>query len=127
MVSEATFYKGSSKGSKLLHRLEEILRCLEMDGLLFVHVVWIAGTRMILQGTDGISRGDRDQSMLARKHFLSFLPLNELALEMWPLKDWVTELFQFKEVKFRSYNEWYDFEVFNKDVLYCWTPPSMYY
>ena len=69
MVAEATFYKGSSIGSKLLYRLVEILIGLEMDGLLFVYVVWIAGTRMILQGTDGISRGDRDKSMLARKTF----------------------------------------------------------
>ena len=123
MVAEATFYKGSSKGSKLLHRLVEILRGFEIDGLLFVYVVWIAGTRMILQGIDGISRGDRDKSMLARKNFLSILPLNESVLERWPLKEWVTELFQFKEVKFRSYNEWYDFEDFDKDVLHCWTPP----
>jgi hypothetical protein len=31
---------------------------LQMQYEFFLHVIWIAGTRMIQQGTDGISKGD---------------------------------------------------------------------
>ena len=59
-VSESAFNKGSSK-SKLLHELCARIRKAEMAYSLQVQVVWIAGTRMISQGTDGLSRGGLDQ------------------------------------------------------------------
>ena len=56
-VAESTYFKGSSKSSKL-HELIVDLRRLEMEGDLIVHFLWISGKRMIKQGTDGLSRGD---------------------------------------------------------------------
>ncbi|KAL7581700.1 hypothetical protein ACA910_022243 [Epithemia clementina (nom. ined.)] len=63
-TSEAAFYKGTSK-SKLLFDLVIRLRKLEMGGNISVHVVWVAGSRMIDQGTDGLSRGDLMNGVLA--------------------------------------------------------------
>jgi hypothetical protein len=53
------------------------LRKLEMDGHIFIRVIWFAGTRMIDQGTDGLSRGDFTGGVMAGHRFLRFLPLNE--------------------------------------------------
>ena len=49
-VAESTYFKGSSKNSKL-HQLILRLRKLEMAGKLIIHFIWIPGTRMIAQGT----------------------------------------------------------------------------
>jgi hypothetical protein len=56
-VAERTNFKGSSKNSKL-HQLILGLQKMEMEGELIIHFVWIAGKRMIAQGTDGLSRGE---------------------------------------------------------------------
>ena len=55
-VMEQTYTKGSSKSPKL-HNLIVILQKLEMEGMLIIHFIWIADTRMILQGTDALSEG----------------------------------------------------------------------
>jgi hypothetical protein len=55
-VTEMIWHKGTAR-SPLLHGLVQRLRKLEMDGSLFIVVVWVAETRMIAQGTDGLSRG----------------------------------------------------------------------
>jgi hypothetical protein len=34
------------------------LRKMEMEGQFIIHLIWIAGKRMIAQGSDGLSRGD---------------------------------------------------------------------
>jgi hypothetical protein len=75
-VSESAFNKGSSK-SKLLHGLCARVRKAEMGHSLHVHVVWIAGTRMISQGTDGLSRGDLTSGVMAGDDFLSHIPLDK--------------------------------------------------
>jgi hypothetical protein len=57
------------------------LRKLEMDGHIFIGVIWFAGTRMINQGADGLSRGDFTVGVMAGHRFLRFLPLNKNVLE----------------------------------------------
>ena len=52
-----------------------------MRGDLIVHVIWIAGKRMIVQGSDGLSRGDNLSGVMAGKNFLKYIPLNETAFE----------------------------------------------
>lgn len=53
-VAERAFHNGNTR-SKTLFELVFRLRKLEMEGSLFLHIIWIAGTRMIAQGTDGLS------------------------------------------------------------------------
>jgi hypothetical protein len=55
---------------------------LQLHGGLFIHMLWIAGTRMIEQGTDGLSRGDFSSGVMAGKNFLALLPLNKGALDL---------------------------------------------
>jgi hypothetical protein len=77
-VAESTYFKGSSKNSKL-HQLILGLIKMEMEGELIIHFVWIAGKSMIAQGTDGLS-----SRVMAGEDFLKFLPLNETAFEREP-------------------------------------------
>jgi hypothetical protein len=57
------------------------LRLLEMKGALFLHIIWTAGTRMIEQGTNGLSRGDFSNGVLLGRDMLSYVPFNKTALE----------------------------------------------
>ena len=89
-VSESAFNKGSNK-AKLLHKLCARIRRAEMEYSLQVEVVWIAGTRMISQGTDGLSRGDLTSGVMTGDDLLSHIPLDQGAFERSPrpLKEWM--------------------------------------
>ncbi|KAL7560166.1 hypothetical protein ACA910_016595 [Epithemia clementina (nom. ined.)] len=121
-TSEAAFHKGTSK-SKLLFDLALSLRELEMEGNVFMHVIWVAGTRMIDQGTDGLSRGDLMNGVLAGRDMLDFVPLHGSVYDRWP--DLITFLMEPMRGLFDPIHldpdGWYDraFEPSN----YVWTPP----
>mmetsp|Transcript_3766 Transcript_3766/g.5136 ORF Transcript_3766/g.5136 Transcript_3766/m.5136 type:complete len:248 (+) Transcript_3766:5698-6441(+) len=83
MVAESSFYNGVSKTSKFFHQLIEPMRVLQMKGWIHPHVIWVAGRRMIEQGTDGISRGDLNSGALVGKDFLWYVPLHKSILVRW--------------------------------------------
>jgi hypothetical protein len=56
-VTERVYYKGSSS-NKMLYALMCDMRKLSLDYGFRLNVIHIAGTRMIGQGTDGLSRGE---------------------------------------------------------------------
>jgi hypothetical protein len=88
-VTEQCFFKGTSR-SPLLFELVLRLRTLEMKGDLFIHLIWVAGTRMIEQGTDGLSRGDLSNGVMAGDSMLFHVPLNKDAFSRSPaLRDWL--------------------------------------
>ena len=61
-----------------------------MDGSLFLHIIWVAGTRMIEQGTDGFSRGDLENGVATGTDMLTYVPLNETAFDRQTnLEDWL--------------------------------------
>jgi hypothetical protein len=92
-VTEMAWHKRTAR-SRLLHGLVQRLRKLEMDGDLFIQVVWVVGTRMMEQGTDGLSRGDLFNGILAGKRFLDFVPLDKGTLERSSgLTAWLMEMF----------------------------------
>jgi len=57
-VAESTYFRGTSK-SRQLFELVLQLRKLEMAAECRIFLVHVAGTRMIAQGTNGLSQGDR--------------------------------------------------------------------
>ncbi|KAL7580680.1 hypothetical protein ACA910_002192 [Epithemia clementina (nom. ined.)] len=61
----------------LVFRLHRIL----IKGQAFVHVIWIAGKRMINQGTDGLSQSDLTNGVMRGVNMLKFVPLHHMALE----------------------------------------------
>ena len=86
---EAAAYSGTSSSRKLfelvlrVRKLEMIYRCI-------VRTSHVAGTRMIAQATDGVSRGNIEGGVLEGIPMTEFIPFNETALERTPaLEDWI--------------------------------------
>ncbi|GFH43770.1 hypothetical protein CTEN210_00243 [Chaetoceros tenuissimus] len=80
-VSESAAYRGSSSSKKLF---DLVLRLwiLELKYGCKIHFIHIAGTRMIEQGTDGISRGNLNEGICNGERMLKFVvPLAETAIE----------------------------------------------
>jgi hypothetical protein len=86
---ERAYFKGSSK-SKGLFDLILRLQKLEMRGDLIIHLIWVAGMRMIEKGMDGISWGDLNNGVMSGQCMLSFIPLDTRVDQCAPaLVDWV--------------------------------------
>jgi hypothetical protein len=79
-TAEAAFNRGSSS-SPLLYGLVKRVKLLEMCFRSRIHVIHVAGTRMIGQGTDGLSRGCLGEGVMKGESMLSFVPLHRTALE----------------------------------------------
>lgn len=88
-TAESAYFKGTSS-SESLFNLVVRLRKLEMSGRCILHMIHVAGTRMIWQGTDGLSRGDKNAGVMAGESMLSFVPLHLSAFDREDtLKDWI--------------------------------------
>jgi len=106
-TAESCFVRGSST-SKLLHNLVLRLRKVELKAGMTLHVVHVAGTRMIEQGTDGCSRGSLMEGVLAVREMLDFVNLAETAFERHPpLLTWVQMWTQNSKLKVLKPEEWF--------------------
>jgi hypothetical protein len=74
-VAERAFYRGTSQSPDLC-ALVLRLRVSEMTGCIFLRLIWIAGTRMIAQGADGLSRGDLRNGVMAGESILDSVPID---------------------------------------------------
>ena len=92
-VVEATIYKGNLS-SPLLFDLVLRLKTVQLRYSCQLIVTQVAGTRMISQGTDGVSRGSLQEGVAAGEKMLKHCPWNKSALETskqlisW-VEDWV--------------------------------------
>eukprot|EP00980_Cylindrotheca_fusiformis_P008541 scaffold1809_cov107-Cylindrotheca_fusiformis.AAC.5 len=103
---EETLFKGSSKSPDLLRMVQEFHQ-LEMKYGFVALVVHCAGTRMIAQGTDGLSRGGLNEGVMGGEPMSSFLPLHLTAFERSPeLKPWV-ESWAGSEAVFLTPEDWF--------------------
>jgi len=84
LVAEGAFYKGTSTSRKLFELVLR-LRLLEMKAGFKIHIIHIAGTRMISQGTDGLSRGDCNEGVMKGMSMLDYVPLDATCLKRSPL------------------------------------------
>ena len=82
-TAEGCFFRGGSS-SKLLHDLVLRLRKIELEYDLTLHVVHVAGTGMIAQGTDSLSRGIFLEGVVRGKDMLLFVDLSCTAVEQYP-------------------------------------------
>jgi hypothetical protein len=90
-TAESAFYKGNTS-TKALFELVLRLRTVEMLGLIQLHVIHVAGTRMMSQGTDGLSRGCLTEGVMMGSPMLSFIPLHLSAIERQPsLLPWIQD------------------------------------
>ena len=106
-TAESCFTRGSST-SPLLHGLVLRLRKVEMEIGLKLQMVHVAGTRMIAQGTDGLSRGMMCEGVLAGRDMLEYIDIAKSSCARHPpllefVRAWtgVADLTPLKE------EEWY--------------------
>ena len=120
-TAESAFYKGTSS-SRLLFELVLRTKQLEMNGHIFVRVIWVAGTRMIEQGTDGLSRGNLMTGVMTGLNMLLYVPLNKTVIQRQEnVVPWL-ESVGHTAYKWRvlQTHEWFD-EAF-EDGEFIWTP-----
>jgi len=120
-AAEGAFYKGTSPSRKLFELVLR-LRKLQMTGGLLVHVIHVAGKRMIAQGTDGLSRGITTVGVMSGMGFRSFVPLHLSVLERQDgsaIQDWVNSWAG--EVQWQTPLDW--FSSSSARGTYVWTPP----
>lgn len=107
-TSEFVFWKGHSS-SPLLSQLALRLRQLEMSGRMRVQMVHVPGTRMIAQGTDGLSRGNLTEGVMAGRDMLQYVPLHLTALDRQPsILDWLKEWKPGGSVTVLNTDQWFD-------------------
>ncbi len=127
-TAESCFFKGGSS-SKLLHHLVLRLRKAEMNYGFTLHVVHVAGTRMIAQGTDGLSRGILLEGVVKGEDMLAFVDLSKTAIERHPgildfALSWITPVLG--ECTVLSVDEWFQeghgIRGGTKNLSKIWTP-----
>ncbi|GFH53884.1 hypothetical protein CTEN210_10360 [Chaetoceros tenuissimus] len=113
-TAEAAFYKGSSS-SEWLFDLVVRLSVLEMTRNCKIHIIHVAGTRMIAQGADGLSRGALTEGVMKGEAMKSFVPLHQSALDRDPaLEPWLRDWFesagrnQGQDLEFLSMEDWFE-------------------
>jgi hypothetical protein len=119
-VLERAFYHSSAK-LRLFHKLIVCLGKLEMDGYIFIRFIWIAGTYMIWQGADGLSRGNLTAGVMAGKRFLKYVPLNKTAFQRHTLlQEWIGGALPGEHQEGFLVEGW--FTTAQKDGRFIWAP-----
>ena len=120
-TAESAFWKGTSS-SELLFELVLRLRELELEYDLILHVVHVAGKRMIDQGADSLSRADNSVGVMKGIDIRFFVPLHLNALERCPeMKRWLLEVCADLKPTFLEPEDW--FEQAHTYGNFIWTPP----
>lgn len=128
-TAEAAFNRGSS-GSLKLYELIKRVKLLEMFFKARVHVIHVAGSRMIQQGTDGLSRGCLMEGVMKGESILSFIPLHQTAIERSrSLVEWLQETYDEQGRSMLTVLEAVDWFVKGQDIIGgvrnvdgCWVP-----
>lgn len=133
---EQVFYKGNSTDKKL-YELVLKLRQAELKYGARLIISHVSGLRMIAQGTDGLSRGNKREGVSLGIDMMNFCPWNKSALEVQPkLKTWLKSWLGPKAI-FLEPQDWFqkghDIIGYEKKGLYqfpiiqhgcyVWTPP----
>ena len=110
-TAENAFYKGSSNSRKLFELILK-KRQIEINAGYKIYFIHVAGTRMIHQGTDSLSRGITHEGAMKGDEMLDFVPLRLSALERLPkLKDWIKEILmpsRGEAIDFLDHKGWFE-------------------
>ena len=89
-VAECAYFNGGSNKSKELDALVFQLWKLQMSESFILHVIHVAGTRMIECGVDGLSRGDKNEGVMKGVPLLAHVPIHLSPVERSSrLLDWI--------------------------------------
>jgi hypothetical protein len=106
-AAEGAYYRGTSP-SRSLFDLVVTLYKLQMKYDLVLNVIWIAGTRMIQQGTDGLSRGEEMGPATQGLSLVVVAPLHLGVLEQSPqVLEWIHSWSGVLHLEVLSPEAWY--------------------
>jgi hypothetical protein len=122
MTAESAFYRGSSKSRKLFDLVLR-LRRLQMRHDLHLHVIHVAGKRMIAQGTDGLSRGNMNEGVFGNQGMMEYVPLHLSALDRSPgLLAWILSWYRGQDLEVLEPDGWFA-DALDRPMSHClWTP-----
>jgi hypothetical protein len=135
---ESCAVKGTSSSVKLLDLVVRLRALTTLHGVR-VHIFHVAGTRMIAQGSDGVSRGFLGEGIMAGESMKTFIPIHLSALERYPqvrawIESWSTTSIMVLEPRdwfdvghdidgFRSCWDKFDRPDLKEGRVYLWSPP----
>lgn len=106
-TAEGGYYRGNSDNRFLFHLILR-LRLLEMQASLRLHIIHVAGTRMIHQGTDGLSRGVMTDGVFSADPMKLHIPLHLSALDRSPtLLQWIRSWCPLATIQPLTPEEWF--------------------
>ena len=106
-VAERALYKGNSSDEKLFGLVVRMKK-LELKYGCVLLITHVAGTRMIDQGTDGISRGRMDKGVACGQRMLEHCPWGKTALEVSSKLYGTLNYWCGKKFKILSPEDWYE-------------------
>ncbi|KAI2511896.1 hypothetical protein MHU86_2412 [Fragilaria crotonensis] len=135
---ESCSVKGTSSSIKLLHLVIRLRGLTSTHGVR-LHIFHVSGTRMIAQGTDGVSRGFLGDGIMAGNPMKSFIPIHASAVNRSPLlMNWIIS-WSSPSIICLEPRDWFDvahdigewksgWDGFHRPALkegriYLWTPP----
>jgi hypothetical protein len=121
-VTESCHTKSTARSRELFELMLRIHK-LQLHGGVFIHVIWYAGTRMIENGIDGLSRGDFSNGIMSGGAMLDYVPIGKTAFERRPsLVDLLRTLAPpAVEFTLLEPSMWFT-KPFHEDGLFVWTP-----
>jgi hypothetical protein len=122
-TAESVFFKGTSSSRKLFELMFSLHK-LQMHWGIPLHIIHVAGRRMISQGTDGLSRGLTNDGVMAGLSMLNFVPLHLNAIERQgsSLVEWINSWFSGADTPaILTPHEW--FTTGHKHSTCVWVPP----
>ena len=120
-TAESTYWKGWSRDKALSDIVLE-MRKLEMEHDIVLHIIHVSGSRMIRQGTDGLSRADHSNGVMNGEDMTRHVPLNESAFERSPeLLHRFNTMFPGLELQLLEPRAWYD--EYHNYGNFVWCPP----
>ena len=126
-TAERAYYNGGSNKNKELDKLILRLWNIQMKGPVALHVFHIAGTRMIENGIEGLSRGDKTEGILQGANILKFVPLHLSPVQRSPqVKDWVKSWLDLdhKEFKWLTTSQWYTSTLLEGNFIWDLAPAA---
>lgn len=89
---------------------------------IIIHVIHVSGLRMIAQGTDGLSRGDKSTGSMLGSPVRLFAPLHLNALERSEnMKQWTIDMASALDAHMMTPEDWFD-GTRTRRKAYIWTP-----
>ncbi|KAL7565620.1 hypothetical protein ACA910_018981 [Epithemia clementina (nom. ined.)] len=122
--AESAFCRGTAKSPgvvQLMIRLHKIL----IKGYAFIHIVWVAGRRMINQETDGLSRSDLTSGVMRGRNMLEYIPLAHTALGRQGslVMQLLNDVIQLDvQLQLLTPEEWF-YLPHDNEGAYLWAPP----